>query len=34
MFNEVDNLVHKDCDQLDNQRVSMCPAENEIAVLQ
>lgn len=32
VFNEVDNLVHKDYDQLDNQRVSVFPMENEIAV--
>lgn len=32
VFNEVDNLVHKDSDQLDNQRVSVFSMENEIAV--
>lgn len=32
VFNEVDNFVHKDYDELDNQRVSVFPTENEIAV--
>lgn len=32
VFNEVDNLVHKVYDQLDNQRVSVFPSENKIAV--
>lgn len=32
VFNEVDNLVHRDYDQLDNQRVSVFPTENKIVI--